>query len=107
MSKECRTCGSTENKFRPGHKECVPCRVHKDRALKYDITVDELDDLLEIGNCQICNRHVSGKNQHIDHCHSTNIVRGVLCRACNTGLGHFDDDIVLLNRAIKYLNESS
>jgi hypothetical protein len=40
---------------------------------------------------------------HVDHCHSTKIVRGILCHACNTGIGVFKDNEKLLQRAIEYL----
>lgn len=39
----------------------------------------------------------------IDHCHKTNKFRGWLCHKCNRSLGGFNDDIDLLNSAIKYL----
>jgi hypothetical protein len=39
----------------------------------------------------------------IDHCHATKAVRGLLCRACNSGLGHFRDNPALLLTATLYL----
>jgi hypothetical protein len=41
----------------------------------------------------------------VDHCHSTNKVRGILCDLCNTALGKFHDDVNLLSNAIGYLNK--
>jgi Recombination endonuclease VII len=56
------------------------------------------------GRCAICRRKFSGKqNPHIDHCHKTQVWRGILCRFCNIALGLFRDDVVTLRRAIKYL----
>ena len=61
------------------------------------------------GVCAICRTQAppDGLEQrrlmHVDHCHSTHIVRGVLCELCNNTLGAFDDNIVAMFRAIDYL----
>src|SRR3989442_8929747 len=55
-------------------------------------------------NCKICNKPISGKNKQVDHDHKTGQIRGVLCRACNTTLGMVNEDIVILQAMITYLN---
>mgnify|MGYP003442903592 FL=1 len=40
---------------------------------------------------------------HIDHCHRTGKVRGLLCDRCNKGVGLFDDDPAKLAGMIEYL----
>ena len=58
------------------------------------------------GKCLICAcvlRNDNAYQSHMDHCHECNTVRGVLCNKCNTGLGKFDDNPILLARAIVYL----
>lgn len=39
-----------------------------------------------------------------DHCHASDTPRRVLCRACNTGLGLFEDNPSLLERARHYVS---
>jgi hypothetical protein len=53
--------------------------------------------------CAICETPNPGC---VDHCHLTGRVRGILCRACNTGLGQFYDNPKLLLSAIKYVEEA-
>lgn len=51
--------------------------------------------------CNICYK-VSSK-MFLDHNHKTNKIRGMLCMKCNLAIGHFNDNIELLEKAIKYL----
>jgi hypothetical protein len=51
--------------------------------------------------CQICED--SPASLHLDHCHATNKVRGMLCQPCNLGLGYYKDNPTLLRKAADYL----
>lgn len=80
----------------------------KDYTLKskYKISIDDYNNLLEMSNfqCNICDKiHSNEEPLAVDHCHNTKKVRGLLCRSCNTALGHFKDDTQNLINAIKYL----
>ena len=72
----------------------------------YGITKEKYKELMVIsGNkCMICQSSPTNKSLHVDHCHSTGILRGILCHGCNTALGLFRDDVSVLNSAIDYLN---
>lgn len=72
---------------------------------RYGLTVESFDALLasQGGVCAICAGPATGRGWHVDHCHDTGRVRGVLCHQCNVGLGHFHDDPVRLRAAVKYL----
>ena len=74
---------------------------------QYGLTLDDYDEMLEEqGNsCAICDVHISAlpTNLHVDHCHTTGKVRGLLCNKCNAGLGMYNDNPELLYTAIKYL----
>ncbi|MFI2736126.1 endonuclease VII domain-containing protein [Streptomyces sp. NPDC018711] len=52
------------------------------------------------GLCIICLRAPA---VHVDHCHKTGRVRGVLCFNCNTGIGLLKERPDRIRRAIRYL----
>lgn len=80
---------------------------------QFGITQEEYDALWEgqHGRCAICDKALKAQgtngygSAHIDHCHRTNIVRGLLCGQCNLGIGQLREDIWILKRAIAYLNK--
>lgn len=63
------------------------------------------DTIEKQGNkCAICKRLFDNDlPPHLDHCHNSLRIRGVLCKYCNTGLGFFNDSTIRLNRAVAYL----
>lgn len=69
---------------------------------KYGLTPEQLEAMKEAQGhrCLICNQR---RKLVVDHDHVTNRVRGLLCNACNCGIGHFCDDADLLRVAITYL----
>lgn len=54
--------------------------------------------------CAICKR-VFRTTPHIDHCHKSKIVRGLLCGSCNCGLGYFRESTKALRLAVQYLKK--
>jgi hypothetical protein len=74
---------------------------------KFGITQAELDVMLEAQNslCAICgNGHVGvGTRLHIDHCHDTGRIRGLLCGKCNTAVGLLDDSPERAEQLAAYL----
>jgi hypothetical protein len=57
------------------------------------------------GLCAICQRPPGKSGLGADHCHTTGIVRGLLCHKCNAGIGLFGDNVDYLWRAISYLQQ--
>ena len=82
--------------------------------VKYGITLKEKNFILKKQNnkCKICkitihkNKKLKNNTACIDHCHTTNKLRGILCSMCNKGLGHFKDNTEILTNAIDYLKEA-
>jgi hypothetical protein len=62
---------------------------------RYGLSPEQLKELLTSqGNCcAICNKSFDETKPHIDHCHETQKVRGVLCSRCNTALGAWGDTL--------------
>ncbi len=63
-------------------------------------TLSEYSELCVFG-CAICGH--KERTLNADHCHKTNLRREVLCRNCNIGLGHFNDDPEKLRMAALYV----
>jgi len=82
---------------------------HRYTSLKvvYGISKEGYERMLLVqnGRCEICGDLMT--KPYVDHCHSTNKVRGLLCMKCNMGLGHFKDSTVTMNNAIKYIEKYS
>ena len=73
---------------------------------RYGITIEQLSELIKTANnkCQICGSVFSKINKpHVDHDHKTKVIRGILCRNCNTGIGMLRDSPKILKLAIEYL----
>lgn len=72
----------------------------------YGLAKGEYAQLYEfqVGHCAICRRATGASRKlSVDHDHETGDVRGLLCRPCNTMLGHARDRVDFFNRAALYL----
>ncbi|MEV0321237.1 endonuclease VII domain-containing protein [Streptomyces sp. NPDC050658] len=113
--KHCRGCGEVKphadwhrkNSAADGlASRCKACKAaagpegHLRR--KYGTSVAERDELIasQMGVCCIC---LAAPAVHVDHCHETGKVRGVLCFNCNSGLGLLKEDTDAMHRAAAYL----
>lgn len=72
---------------------------------------DEYDALLEKqgGGCAICGTtrpgHTTNRRFDVDHHHGTGRIRGLLCQACNMGIGQMGDNPDRLRLAAEYLEQ--
>jgi hypothetical protein len=75
----------------------------------YGLSLEQWDELhaSQDFRCAICSSEVSGgKGWHTDHCHTTKIVRGILCMRCNSMLGYAKDKPKVLRAGAKYLERA-
>ncbi len=91
-------------------------RRQSDRALQrtYGISLEQYERMLKEQNglCAICFKPETAKGPNgktrrlsVDHSHETRDNRKLLCAACNAGIGWFQEDILRLQSAIRYLSE--
>lgn len=75
------------------------------RRTRYGITSARFEEMetAQDGRCAICREE---KALVIDHCHTSGVVRGLLCKTCNAGLGMFRDNPDWLSAAAVYLEAS-
>ncbi|MEU6552105.1 endonuclease VII domain-containing protein [Streptomyces sp. NPDC046915] len=83
---------------------------------KYGITPEEYDQLLAAqgGGCALCGvkpeELTTGKYRtylHVDHCHDSGRVRGLLCPDHNLLLGRFGDSPEMFRRVLNYLEAAA
>lgn len=105
---------------RTGRAVCADCRIddraspyRRDVQLKslYGITLADFERMLaeQGGRCAICRADTPGSRGtwRVDHDQRTGLVRGLLCDACNLGIGKFNHDPCLLARSIAYLEATT
>lgn len=81
--------------------------THEKRVVEtYGLQKGEYAQLYEFqgGKCALCRRATGASRKlSVDHDHATGLVRGLLCRPCNTMLGHARDKALFFLRCILYL----
>ncbi len=105
-----------KNAYHRAHRIMNPDSYrNSDLKKSFGITLNEYNQKLkeQYGHCAICgkeetkvdNRTKLVRNLAVDHNHSTNEVRGLLCMGCNQGIGNFKEDTQRLKNAVQYLEK--
>lgn len=107
---ECKNCRNKRtDKYRANQDKEYKVKRNRRKRLreKYDMSPDDYNKMyiLQEGKCKICKDPYD--KLYIDHCHTTGLIRGLLCGGCNTGLGMFKDNSNYLSSAIEYLKLSN
>lgn len=82
-------------------------RSRRKLLARYGLTMEAYQDMLfsQGGVCKICGSRCDKKFRlSVDHCHTTQQVRGLLCDDCNNMLGRAKDNPEVLRKAAEYLD---
>jgi hypothetical protein len=100
-----KDCGKTASRCRT----CTSVSAHAGMIQRtYGITADEYAAIFKAqgGKCGICGGRPRSERLAIDHDHTTQEVRGLLCSRCNHELlGAAHDSLDLLRKAVAYMEE--
>lgn len=118
--KTCRSCSCDFVLSNSNQVNCDVCigKYGKDRLRwlwkKYNMTIVEFEDIFnrQQGKCGICTVSLvlDERNENsacVDHCHSSNKIRGLLCRVCNRALGQLGDNEEGVLKVLNYLRGSN
>lgn len=107
-TRDCKNCLNSKRRAnRAANKERERTYRVRDFCKKLGFTKEQAKFIQEgiakhNGHCDICGEPPEDV-LHIDHCHKTNVIRGLLCRNCNLMLGFARDSIDNLIMAAVYL----
>lgn len=74
---------------------------------KYGLTPREVEEmrLAQDGRCLLCDS--AERELVVDHAHDSGLVRGLLCRSCNTIVGQVEIAPMLVGRLVEYLRHGA
>lgn len=113
----CKLCSMDANReWRKANPDCEKIRYAKQKketrerhlVRKYGVNLSMYDAMIiaQGGKCAICGKLEKDESYgvlHVDHCHKTGMVRGLLCRNCNHVLGLMQDNPNLMRLAASYV----
>ncbi|MFE2997969.1 endonuclease domain-containing protein [Nocardia sp. NPDC059246] len=106
----CKDCTKARTNLRRiNNRDEIKKQERTREARKYGLTLDEAEKYWYQGACDVCGMAQNKANSdilHIDHCHTTDKIRGALCIGCNLGIGSFKDSPERLRAAAHYLEKA-
>ena len=101
---------ATVNKYTRGPRGYLNKR--RSVVARHGLTLNQYEQMWldQGGCCAVCNLPETAQKRNgttchlaVDHCHTTNKIRALLCDRCNRALGVVQDDKMLLNNLLWYL----
>jgi hypothetical protein len=84
---------------------CKQCTNIAARCKRYGLSTAEFEGLM-LRQANLCAMCLEKHDLVVDHNHSTKMVRGLLCGQCNSAIGSFNEDSLLLQEVYAYLNNA-
>ena len=106
----CRCAGEIWKSWQKANQDKVR---QTGRLYRYGITESDFSRMLseQQGRCAICRIEMLGgtfdTTPNVDHCHQTDLVRGLLCLFCNVMIGTVFEDVCRLGKIAKYLETAT
>lgn len=107
---------ATRKRWEQGNITRAPQRKKSRLRKRYQLSHERMHEMLKLQAlrclickvflyCPVCEEGImeEATKAVVDHSHDDGHTRGLLCSACNTGLGQFEDDLELLKSAYQYL----
>lgn len=116
--KRCNACGEflaisqfkSHRRTRDGlNTRCENCEADVAMRRRFGFGLEYYNTLLaeQDNKCAICRGLFLQKTRLcVDHCHTTNSLRGLLCHTCNRIIGLLQDNIKIVENATEYLRAS-
>lgn len=109
----CAKCESDrQNEWRKLQRTKNPLvfkRRDKNTKLKhlFGLNIDQYEQMVKNQNnkCAICDNPEKTRHLAVDHNHNTGQIRKLLCTHCNNLLGNCREQIAVLQKAIRYIEE--
>ena len=107
----CRSCTVAKARVRQPEDKRVRSR-RKHLKKEYGLVPEQVVQMLESqdGKCPVCKVELTppgsdSSSMCVDHCHTTNRVRALLCGHCNRALGFAKDNPDTLRAMARYVDE--
>lgn len=101
--------GKIRKKALPSGYKGKEAKKHNSLIFYYGITLEQYKNMFEKQNgcCASCgiNESTLKRSLHVDHDHSTKVVRALLCSNCNTALGSLKESFFNIMNLAKYLKK--
>lgn len=114
LQPNCRKCGREWHRERPEYiraknaefkRKNPQYAINWSRRARFGLGPADVQAIIDAqhGVCVGCRRGLVSVKACVDHCHSTGVVRGILCNDCNLALGMAQDSPETLRRLAAYV----